>query len=456
MLKLKYKPGELKRLGALYEKYDALPYHSFGIIEVVETWEAIRVIEDRVENEAIEYYKEHLSELENDILEQFRYNVIQLSQNNPEFKFGESFLSLEIANFNRFLSLLPNKEEIKEKICEIFEHRREYLGTPNAEHYTPKTSKLLTKKPKEYISPNTKVSNEIFSDSDFYYNGFKTLAVERQARQSGKKATKEINVTLSLQYDNDREPKIKLVGKYKNTHITNFDRIVHDAVVTQFIDGGNRYITTDMIAYVINGGKDTKNKALRDAINESMDRLFYTTVEIDAKEKAEIYGFDYDDSGLKGHILDFDLVWATVNGQRVQCMDFSNKTPILYRYANALGQVLRSDLKLLDVPQLQNYPENIELKNYLLHRIEILLYNTKQKRIIRYDSIYKLLNVTAKSDTALRMKKRDIRKKVKMCLDYWIKAGQDVKNKSKITGYKEIKEAREITKIELEIFYPKT
>ena len=297
---------------------------------------------------------------------------------------------------------------------------------------------IRTRRPKELISSNTKVSNEIFKkDNEPFYNASVLLAVENQKRRKGKAAAKPISVSVSLQYNPEQDPNIKLVGKRLN----NFDRIVHDAVVTQFVDGGNRYITTDMIAYVINGGKDINNAPkLREAINESIDKLFYTSVIIDAKEQAKSYGLD--DGGFRGRLLDFDLIWGIVNGQKIQCMDFSEKIPVLYRYADKLGQVIRSDLNMLNIPGLQNYPENIELKNYLLHRLEID--DSSKTRVIRYDAIYNLLNVTADNPGTLRAKKRDIRQNVKKCLDYWISTG-------KILGYEEIKEGKEIAKIEIKI-----
>lgn len=339
-------------------------------------------------------------------------------------------------------TLPPEIQEIIKKILKTQDSKLEDL------QFKENLPTINTRRPKELVASNTRVSNEIFKkDNEEFYLAPILLAVEERKRKKGKPAAKPISVSVSLRYDPEQDPNIKLVGK----RLTNFDKIVHDAVVTQFVDGGNRYITTDMIAYVINGGKDVNgdNKKMRDAINESIKRLYDTSVIIDAKGQAKEYGLD----GLKfkGHILDFEIITATINGQETECMNFSERTPILYRYADTIGQVIRSDLSVLNVPSLQNYPENIELKNYLLHRLEIMLHNEKMSRIIRYDEIFDLLNVTAENAITLRRKKQEIRKKVKKCLDYWAETGKITEDKKKFTSYKEIKDAGEITKVEIEM-----
>ena len=387
--------------------------------------------------------------LELDEFVQFINKLVEIinKEGNYTEKLKMDVLKTVFVIFEKYPDTLPPK--IQEIIKKILKTQNGKLEDLQLEENLPT---INTRRPKELVASNTKVSNEIFREkkNEQIYKGLVTLAVENRKRKKGKPVAKQISVSVSLQYNPEQDPNIKLVGK----RLTNFDRIVHDAVVTQFIDGGNRYITTDMIAYVINGGKDIhSSEKLREAINESIDKLFYTSVIIDAKKQAKEYGLD--DGGFKGRILDFELIWGVVNGQKTQCMDFSEKTPILYRYADKSGQVLRSDLNLLNIPGLQNYPENIELKNYLLHELQIMLHNDKISRIIRYNKIFDLLNVTADNPTTLRSKKRYIRQNVKKCLNYWIEAGEESnerrEKRRKIIGYKEIKEAGEITKIEIEI-----
>lgn len=376
---------------------------------------------------------------------QFINKLVEIIKKQGEYtdKTKMDILKAVFVIFEKSPDTLP--PEIRECIERILKTQNGKLEDLQLEENLPA---INTRRPKELISANTRVSNKIFreKENEQFYKGLVTLAVENRKRKKGKPVAKPISASVLLQYNPEQDPNIKLVGK----RLTNFDRIVHDAVVTQFIDGGNRYITTDMIAYVINGGKDIhSSEKLREAINESIDKLFYTSVIIDTKKQAKEYGLD--DGGFKGRILDFELIWGVVNGQKTQCMDFSEKTPILYRYADKSGQVLRSDLNLLNIPGLQNYPENIELKNYLLHRLQIMLHNDKLSRIIRYDEIFDLLNVTADNPTTLRSKKRHVRQNVKKCLDYWIEAGKLTRDKKKFTGYKEIKEAGEIAKVEIEI-----
>lgn len=277
--------------------------------------------------------------------------------------------------------------------------------------------KAEIRRAKTYVSPNTKASNKLFGrDNECLYTGIKELKTE------GKISKKKITVALGISYRDDVDIGIKLSGPYKGQILTAFDKIVHDAIVTLYVDGGNENITTNMIYQVISGNTDieaSKNhvcKSLNDAINESIDRMFHSWVVIDAKKQAEIYG--WDDGYYKGHVLNCSIVGASLNGQLTICAHVC-EPPVLYRYAHDCGQIIRYDVKMLNVPSLENSVECITLKTYLLQQIQIMSHNKDFSRTIMFDTLYELLNIQAPSDSALRMKKKQIRGHVIKCLDYW-------------------------------------
>lgn len=315
----------------------------------------------------------------------------------------------------------------------------------NAMNARKKKNELVSSevvRPKQFVSPNTKASNRMFGENnEKYYLSFRELAVE------GQRSRKEISVSLFVRYDASVNVGIKMSAPYEGRMLTLFDRVVYDAVVTQFVNGGNNAITTNMIYQVISGNSEDKSaanhvsKSLSVAISESIDRLFHSYVEIDATQQAQAYGFD---EGLyKGHLINGTIIEGKLNGQVTTCI-YLCETPILYRYANNCGQVIRYDVKMLDVPGLENSQECIVLKTYLLQRIQIMKHHKEHNRTIAFDTLYALLNIQSTSEAALRMKKKQIRDHTTKCLDYW-------KAEGLIQGYEIQKTGKVIDRVTLTV-----
>lgn len=289
-------------------------------------------------------------------------------------------------------------------------------GVTTEEEHQP--IRAVVAKPQHFISPNSKASNRLFAwDNSGYYEGMRWLAVE------GKKSKKPISVSLFVKYDDRIGAGMHLSMPVESQTLVYFDRIVHDAVVSQVISG-NRYITTNMIYQVISGnseGLSAENpvpKSLSKAISESITRLFLSWIEIDATEQAQAYGFD--DGVYRGHLLEGSITEASLNGNITTCANVC-EMPVLYRYANNCKQVIYYDVKCLDIPELENSVEGIVLKTYLLQQIQIMSHNKDFNRTICFDTLYALLGVAAPTNAALRKKKQQIRGHVIKCLDYWTK-----------------------------------
>jgi hypothetical protein len=121
------------------------------------------------------------------------------------------------------------------------------------------------------------------------------------------------------------------------------------------------------------------------------------------------------------------------------------RVPILYSYASSKNQIIRYPLKVLDAP-ISNNTESIVLKSYLARRVEIMRNpNSKIKRVIRYDTLYSTVcpnGDLGPTSTAIKLKKKQIRDKVKKVLDSFIKI-------KFIKKYGETKKGHEIYSIEI-------
>ena len=337
-------------------------------------------------------------------------------------------------SFSPYLAILNDNErsEILAYIDYAFTNREQIFSEAQKKNTLTPIHSAEVVRPKTYIAPNTKASNRAFGRNNApFYEGAKPLAVERR------NSKKSIDVYMSLRYDDSKDIGIKLCGPYQGKTLTQLDKLIHDAIVTQYVDGGNQDITNHMIFQVISGNEaPSSEKGISPEwnrrINESIDRMFHSVVEIDATEQAKAYGFE--ELHYKGHVLNCSIITAKINGQITTCVHIC-EPPALYKYADNCGQVIRTDLRMLNVPDFQNTPENAVLKNYLLQQIRIMQYSPKYSRTIRYDTVFDLLEIQAESEAALRMKKKQIRDKIKICLDYW-------KAEGLITGYKENKKGK--------------
>ena len=286
---------------------------------------------------------------------------------------------------------------------------------------------ITTKAPKQWITPTDRVSRLSF-------NGEGTLYDENgvNVRISGRKSKKEILSFARLDYSDNA---IQISGKKE---LTPYDKEVHDALVTLYIDGKNEYITPQMIYRAMTGNpKTTLTQKQQEAISNSLNKLMYSRLTINAsKELCKAYGcdkFTYEST-----VIQAEKATAKVNGVIVEVYHLLRE-PALYTHADLIKQICRLDMKLLNSPVNKN-EENITLQGYLLRHINGIK-GGKLSPTISYDTIYnKLLNIQASSDVALRKKKLKVRNTVKKILDH-CKAQNFIKN------YTENSDGQEVTGI---------
>ena len=324
-----------------------------------------------------------------------------------------------------FESLLKDKKKLKK----TFEAYAEKLQQLEEENGLPETV-INTFYPVNFLAPTDKVSNLAFSN-ELTGGHIQQLAMERRGSK------KQITTLASINFDN-LNGSVQIKGRKE---LTAYDREVHDAIITLFVDGGNEYITPQMIYQVMTGNPDAYlNPKQAEAISESITKCMYSRLIIDASEEAKVYGFDsfkYDGSLISG-----ERVTASLNGTVVECLRIL-RTPVLYEYANKKNQIGRFDIKLLNSP-INKTEEIITLQGYLYRRILSMKSNPNLSKTIVYDTVYSQIEVKAASDGALRKKKSKVRDHVKKILDYW-------KQEEFIAGYVENKRGTRIHSVTIRL-----
>lgn len=289
---------------------------------------------------------------------------------------------------------------------------------------------ITTRKPENFLSPVDKVSNNAFEG---LLNSNKPLALAMEKKGS----KKPITVMVSINFDDMQGVTIR--GRKE---LTPYDREVHDAIVTLYVVGGNDIITLQMIYRTITGDPNARLTAKQaEAISNSITKLMYSNITIDATEELKAY-YGVDDFKYNGYLLTIERVIATVNNTVLDAIHVM-RLPILYEYANYKDQIGRVDIKLLNTPVNKN-EEVITLQNYLMRRIlSIKNPNSILSPSIVYDTIYEHLNITAPTQGALRKKKANIRKQIKTILTYWKKEGF-------ITAFTENKRGQEVHSVTIQ------
>ncbi|MEE0986731.1 MAG: hypothetical protein U0L03_04320 [Succinivibrionaceae bacterium] len=316
-------------------------------------------------------------------------------------------MKLDEEEFKRACELLTEFKKQSKAPLELIEELKKFQNELLAKR------NIKTKAPKQWITPIDKVSNKSFDGEGTLYEE-NEVEVDIGRSKSGKK----ILTLARLDYS---DKSIQISGKKE---LTQYDREVHDALVTLYIDGGNEYITPQMIYKAMTGNPEAKlAPKQQEAISNSLNKLMYSRLIIkDSKEECKAYCFDK--FTYEGAVIQGEKATVKVNGVIVEVYHLLRE-PALYSYANLKNQICRLDIQLLNSPVNKN-GENITLQGYLLRRINGIK-RSKLSPTILYNTIYEQLDIQASSDGALRKKKLKVRNTVKKILDY-LKAHDFIKS----------------------------
>lgn len=352
-----------------------------------------------------------------EMIENLKRLIFELQNPTPEdlYKYTDAYFRDHIQMHEESLMFYESLLKDKDKLKKAFDAYIKRLKELEEKDETP-AAVVNTIYPANFLAPTDKVSNLAFSN-ELTGSHIQQLAMERRGSK------KQITTLASIDFDS-LNGSVQIKGRKE---LTAYDRQVHDAIITLYVDGGNEYITPQMIYQVMVGNPKATLKAKQaKAISDSITKCMYSRLIIDASEEAKAYGFDnfkYDGSLISG-----ERVTATLNGTVVECLHIL-RPPVLYEYANKKNQIGRFNTKLLNTP-INKTEEIITLQGYLCRRILSMKNNSNLSKTIVYDTVYNQLDIKAASDGALRKKKSKVRDQIKTILDYW-------KQEDFIAGYVE-------------------
>lgn len=184
---------------------------------------------------------------------------------------------------------------------------------------------------------------------------------------------------------------------------TEIDRDVLNVCNSEF-NAGNIYTTPSIIYRALTGkiGDSDANpsKTQLAAIKNSVTKLRRMDFMPDVKDA--FVKLKYDDVTLKikeSSVLPCVVLDAVVNGQLVEDAIYFDRESPLMAIANAKDQIIRYDISLLDVPNQNNTPRVIALKNYTFHRVfEIIAHNMPPT--VTFDDIFTKCRISANAREA--------------------------------------------------------
>ncbi|WP_100404249.1 hypothetical protein [Bacillus solitudinis] len=258
--------------------------------------------------------------------------------------------------------------------------------------------------PKRYLMPIDKISNALF-------DGKLSRGKNYRVENSGK------NKNLFAKVDFDFT---KLPGVTISRNLDWHDRVVHNAIISLYVDGKNEYITPLMIHRAKEGDSRARmTPKQKEDIENSIEILSSARISIDTTAD---YGVDK--TIYTGNLIYTKRVDVQHKGEKKEWI-YVMEEPILYQYAHKKNQIANTLIQTIKTP-VNKTKEIRVLQEYLLYRIK----SKGMSRIIRYDTIYEKLGVKEGSESSLRKKRNKIRKAAKAILDDFI-------DKKVIKGYKE-------------------
>lgn len=207
----------------------------------------------------------------------------------------------------------------------------------------------------------------------------------------------------------------------KSRTYTEFDRAILGAVAS-LVRTGNNILSPATIARFITGcpnAHDFSDTFLRQ-IDESMQKQLYIHIELDYTEELRRKHPDADirTARLEGWSLPHERYVLFAGGYETQGYRLHDE-PILFRYADAIDQVLPIPLSYLAVGG-RNSAERVALKHYMLRRI--LARKGTMPDTILLSTLYEKAGYPDTSKTT-RKHLQSLREYIGRCMTAWVELG---------------------------------
>lgn len=191
-----------------------------------------------------------------------------------------------------------------------------------------------------------------------------------------------------------------------------YERAVLDVCISEY-DNGTRYISIAIIQRALsgkncegnkNGNTPYKNQLAE--IKQSLDKLMCTLYDPDILEVYEELNYEGAEKITKAPILPAKRTEKIIGGKKQELIYFYDESP-LAKQAKIKGQILTYPANLLNVPNQNNTPLVIALKNYTLRRVLETKQHSKQlKPILTLEDIFKKCRIT-NADRKTKSRVRD-------------------------------------------------
>lgn len=270
------------------------------------------------------------------------------------------------------------------------------------------TQSARSSNPSVFMSTTDSISNYTFSREH-----------RTESNEVSVNTGRDFNTILSINYDALEGEGITISGKRLN----DYDRMVHDSILTLYSEGNNRYITPSMIYHVMTGNYSARiSRKQTEQITHSFQKLSRIHVIIDETNNrpgASLRQF-HEESALIQSVY----TKVRMNGAEVNCLEIIT-TPTLLRYAMLKHQITRSDIALFRIDGVERVSTDfLIVQKYLWRRISAMK-NTRSKvsHTILFSTLYRTLDLDERNitGTAERNKKKAVRDDVKLILDTWIR-----------------------------------
>jgi len=268
------------------------------------------------------------------------------------------------------------------------------------------------------VVPTAKLVQDFFK-GQIPHNELYPIEMPYTERNKSGKITNERVVKTFVTIDYEGLQELQIMNA--NNSIGLFDRTVFNAIVSLY-DAGNNVITVDMIINAMRGNslKAHPSEDQRDQVLSSVRKLSTLRMTINTDQCKDYYE-GLQSLATEGSVLYTKFVKANYNNNTWDAAIQIIEAPLMFQYAKAVGQIARTDIKLLNCP-IQNTKENILLQNYLYNRILSMSKSSLPNyKTILLETILTEIGITRESLTPsyFRTKKASVVKNTIKILDYW-------------------------------------
>lgn len=244
------------------------------------------------------------------------------------------------------------------------------------------------------VEPNDKDTKVLFGIKD---EGYQTL-IDGASRNIVEKRNHKKHGTIRTPYT------LTNADGYDNkVPLNEFDRAVLSVCISEWLTG-NPYTTPAIIFRALIGKVGDQNvrpmKNQLNAILNSIEKLMFTNFNPDIEDSFKKLHYTEGNDFIKikkSAVLPACVVDAKINGQLIDnAVFFTLESPILI-ISDKKSQILRYNSDLLNVPNQNNTPLVISLKNYVMRRI-VEIFDHKMSKTITWDNVFRRCRIVDASN----------------------------------------------------------